>query len=81
MACNPDSTYVPSSSSSLDNTPSLVTCIDDDNDNENPPLPSPIPSLAPIPLPMPHIPWWVYFSHEDTSDLVYDPRDEFWTHF
>ena len=59
LACEPNSTYVPSSayeldlavvpfsSSFLNNTPSLITSLDDDSDDENPPPPTLVPLIAP----------------------------------
>ena len=54
LACEPDSTIVPSSSSNfLNRFPTPV--FDDDNEDENPPPPAHVPPIAPTPIP----PQWV----------------------
>ena len=70
LACEPDSTFVPSSSSSssnfLDMFPTLV--FDDDSEDENQPSPAHVPLVAPAPL----LPQWVRSTCESASD----PRDQ-----
>ena len=50
LAYEPDSTIVPSSSSSnfLERFPTLVS--NDDSEDENPPLPAHVPQIAPAPI-------------------------------
>lgn len=71
--CDIDLLDVSSSSSSLDNTPSLVTSSNDNIDDENP-LP---PAL--VPLGAPQIPQRVHSTHQAVSDIVGDPRNQQWT--
>ena len=73
LACEPDSTIVPSSSSSssfLDRFPTPVS--DDDNEDENPPLPAHFPPITPAPI----LPRWVRSTCEAAGDLADDPRDQ-----
>ena len=72
LACEPDSTIVPSSSSSnfLDKFLTLVS--DDDSEDENPPLPAHVPLIAPTPM----LPRWVHSTSEGAGDLTGDPRDQ-----
>ena len=74
LACEPDSTIVPSSSSSsssfLDRFPTPIS--DDDSEDENPPPPAHVPPIAPAPM----LPRWVHSTCEAASDLVGDPRDQ-----
>ena len=71
LACEPDSTIVPSSSSSnfLDRFPTLV--FDDDNEDENTPPPARVPPIAPAPM----LPRWVCSTCEVAGDFCGDPRD------
>ena len=72
LACELDSTIVPSSSSSsnfLDRFPTPV--FDDDNEDENTP-PARVPQIAPAPI----LPQWVYSSCEAAGVLAGDPRDQ-----
>ena len=73
LACEPDSTIVPSSSSSsnfLDRFPTPVS--DDDSEDENPPPPAHVPPIAPAPI----LPRWVHSTCEAAGDLASDPRDQ-----
>ena len=73
LACEPDSTIVPSSSSFsifLDRFPTLVS--DDDSKHENPPPPAHVPPIAPAPM----LPRWVCSTYEVDGDLASDPRDQ-----
>ena len=71
LACKPDSTIVPSSSSSfLDRFPTPVS--DDDSEDENPPLPAHVPPIALAPI----LPQWVHSTCEVAGDL----RDQHRTH-
>ena len=71
LACEPDSTIVPSSSSSfLDKFPTLV--FDDDSEDENSPPPAHVPPIAPAQV----LPQWVRSTFEAASDLADDPRDQ-----
>ena len=47
MICDPNSTFVPSSSYSLNNTLPMATYLDDDSDDENTPPPTLVPLAAP----------------------------------
>ena len=70
LACELDSTIVPSSSSNfLERFPTPVS--DDDSDDENPPPSAHVPLNAPTPM----LPRWVRSTCEVASDLVGDPRD------
>ena len=71
LACEPDSTIVPSSSSSnfLDRFPTPIS--DDDSEDENPPPPAHVPLVALAPM----LPRWVRSTCEAAGDLVGDPRD------
>ena len=67
LACEPDSTIVPSSSSSsnfCDRFPTLG--FDDDSEDENPPLPAHVSPIAPAPI----LPQWVYSTCEAVGDLA-----------
>ena len=71
LACEPDSTIAPSSSSNfLDRFPTPV--FDDDSEDENPPPPTHVPPIALAPM----LPRWVFSTCEIASDLVGDPRDQ-----
>ena len=73
LAYEPDSTIVPSSSSSssfLDRFPALVS--DDDSEDENPPPPAHVPPITPASMP----PRWDRSTLEATGDLASDPRDQ-----
>ena len=73
LACEPDSTIVPSSSSSssfLDRFPTPVS--NDDSEDENPPPPAHVPPIAPAPI----LPLWVHSTCEAAGDLAGDPRDQ-----
>ena len=72
FTCEPDSTIVPSSSSSsfLDRFPTLVS--DDDSEDENPPPPVHVPPIAPAPI----LPLWVRSTCEAAGDIASDPRDQ-----
>ena len=77
LACEPDSTIVPSSSSSssfLDRFPTPVS--DDDNEDENPPSPANVPLVAPAQM----LPRWVHSTCEAAGALSGDPRDQHRTH-
>ena len=84
MACNLDSTYVPSSTckpdladvsssySLLDNTPpNNYSYIN--SDDENPP--TPIPPIASTPSTTPQLPQWVHSTQEVIGVIVGDPID------
>ena len=77
LACKPDSTIVPSSSSSkfLDRFPTPIS--DDDSEDENPPSPAHVPPIAPTPI----LPRWVRSTCEVAGDLPSDPRDQRRTRF
>ena len=72
LACEPDSTIVPSFSSSysnfLDKFPTPVS--DDDSEDENPPPTAHVPLVAPTPM----LPRWVRSTCEVAGDLADDPR-------
>ena len=77
LACEPDSTIMPSSSSSsnfLDKFPTPVS--DDGNEDENPPPPAHVPPIAPAPM----LPRWVHSTCEAAGGLAGDPRDQRRTH-
>ena len=75
LACEPDSTIVPSSTFNfLDRFPTPVS--DDDSEDENPPPPTHVPPIAPTPM----LPRWVWSTCEAAGDLVDDPRDQRRTH-
>ena len=65
LACWPDSTIVPSSSSSnfLDRFPTPVS--DDDSEDENPPPSAHVPPIAPALM----LPRWVHSTCEAVGDL------------
>jgi hypothetical protein len=72
-ACEPSSTFVPSS------VPILVSSSDDDSEDENPPLPAHLPpdeSFEPELAPVPPLPRWVRSTREATGGLVGDPSDQ-----
>ena len=82
LACNPNSTIVPSSACETSSTflpssvPILVSSSDDDSEDENPPSPSHPPPDESFELelaPPPSLPRWVRSTREATSDLVGDP--------
>ena len=70
LACEPDSTIVPSSSSSnfLDRFPNRVFA--NDSEDENPPLPDHVPPIAQAPM----LPRWVRSTRQVAGDLAGDPR-------
>ena len=71
LACEPDSTIAPSSSSNfLDRFPTPVS--NDDSEDENPPFPTHVPPIAPAPI----LPRWVRSTCEVAGDLAGDPRDK-----
>ena len=73
LACELDSSIVPSSSSSssfLDRFPTPV--FDDDNEDENPPPLAHVPPVALAPM----LPRWVRSTCETTGHLAGDPRDQ-----
>ena len=73
LACEPDSTIVPSSSSSSSFLARFPTPIfDDDSEDENPPPPAHVPQIAPAPI----LPRWVRSTCEAAGDLASDPRDQ-----
>ena len=77
LACEQDSTIVPSSSSFskfLGRFPTPVS--DDDNEDENPPPPTHVPPISPTQL----LPRWVHSTCEEAGDLAGDPRDQRRTH-
>ena len=73
LACEPDSTIVPSSSSSsnfFDMFPTLVS--DGDSEDQNPPPPAHVPLVALAPM----LPRWVRSTCEAVGDLAGDSRDQ-----
>jgi hypothetical protein len=83
LACEPNSTIVPSSACEPSSTfvPSydLVSSSDDDSEDENPPPPAhppPDESFEPEPAPAPPLPRWVRSTREAVGDLVGDPSDQ-----
>ena len=71
LACEPNSTIVPSSSSNfLDRFPTPV--FDGDSEDENPPLPAHVRLVAPAPMLL----RWVCSTCEAVGDLASDPRDQ-----
>ena len=72
LAREPDSTIVPSSSSSnlFDRFPTPVS--DGDSEDENPPPPAHIPPIALAPM----LPRWVHSTCEAIGDIGGDPRDQ-----
>ena len=75
LACEPDSTIVPSSYSSiLDRFPTPIS--DDDSEDENPPPPAHVPLVAPAPI----LPRWVRSTCKVAGDLADNPRDQRRTH-
>jgi hypothetical protein len=83
LACEPNSTIVPSSACEPSSTfvPSydLVSSSDDDSEDENPPPPAhppPDESFEPEPTPAPPLPRWVRSTREAAGDLVSDPSDQ-----
>jgi hypothetical protein len=83
LACEPNSTIVPSSACEPYSTfvPSydLFSSSDDDSEDENPPSPSHPPPDESFELelePPPSLPRWVRSTREATSDLVGDPSDQ-----
>ena len=71
LACEPDSTIVPSSNSNfLDRF--LTPVSDDDSEDENPSSPAHLPPVAPTQL----LPQWVCSTCEATGDLSGDARDQ-----
>jgi hypothetical protein len=80
LACEPNSTIVPSSaydpSSVFVPSYDLVSSLDDDSEDENPPSPAHSPqdeSFEPEPTPAPPLPRWVRSTRETSGDLVGDP--------
>ena len=70
-ACEPSSTFVPSSV--------LVSSSDDDSEDENPPLHAHLPlddSIEHKHEPTPLLPRWVRSTREATGDLIGDPSDQ-----
>jgi hypothetical protein len=68
-ACEPSSTFVPSS------VPILVSSSDDDSEDENPPPPAHLPpdeSFEPEPTLVPPLPRWVRLTREAAGGLVGD---------
>jgi hypothetical protein len=87
MACDPNSTVVPSSayepSSMFVPSSVMVYSSDDDSEDENPPLPAHLPldeSFEPKPAPTPLLPRWVHSTREVAGDLVSDHSDQHQTH-
>jgi hypothetical protein len=84
LACEPNSTIVPSSpcdpsSTFVPSSDILVSSSDDDSEDENKPLPAHLPlakSFEPEPTPGPPLPRWVCSTQEATGDLVNDPSDQ-----
>jgi hypothetical protein len=77
-ACEPCSTFVPSSASII-----VSSSSDDDSEDENPPLPAHLPldefvehELALVP----QLPRWVRSTREAVGDLVDDPSYQHQTH-
>ena len=70
LACEPDLAVVPFSSSLLNNTPSDISSDTNADDEHTPPPISP-PALAPSTTPQ--LPRWVYSTRESSGDLVGDP--------
>jgi transposase InsO family protein len=89
LACEPNSTVVPSSacepSSAVvpSSVPILDSSSDDESEDENPPPPADIPpdeSFEPEQAPVPPLPRWVHSTREAAGDLVGDPSDQHRTH-
>jgi hypothetical protein len=83
LACEPNSTVVPSSacepSSAFVPSYDPVCSSDDDSEDENPPSLSHPPldeSFEPKPTPAPPLPRWVRSTQEAAGDLVGDPSDQ-----
>ena len=71
LACEPNSTLVPSSTSNFpDIFPNLVS--DDGSEDENPPPPAHVPLVAPAPMP----PQWVHSTCEAAGVLTGDPSNQ-----
>ena len=71
LACEPNSTIVPSSTSKfLDIFPTPFS--NDESEDENPPLPAHVPPIAPAPILL----RWVCSTCEAAGDLASDPRDQ-----
>ena len=74
LDCEPDSSIVPSYSSSssnfLDRFPNPIS--DDDSEDKNPPPPAHVPPIAPAPM----LPQWVRSTCEAAGDLADDLRDQ-----
>jgi hypothetical protein len=86
LACEPNSTVVPSSaykpSSTFVFSYDLISSLDDDNEDENPPLPThppPDESFEPKPAPTPPLPTLVHSTREVVGDLFGDPLDQLQT--
>jgi hypothetical protein len=89
LACEPNSTIVPSSACKSSfvfvstTIPIMVSSSsDDDNENENPPPPTQLPldeSIEQEPAPAPPLPRWVHSTREAIGDLVGDHSDQRWT--
>ena len=75
LACGPDLTIVPSSTSNfVDRFRTPV--FDDDIEDKNPPSLAHVPPVAPAPM----LPQWVCSTCEAARDLASDPRDQRRTH-
>ena len=75
LACEPDSTIVPYSTSNfLDRFPTPF--FDDDSEDENPAPPTHVPPITLAPI----LPRWVCSTCEVAGDLAGDPRDQCRTH-
>ena len=79
MACDPNSSFVPSSACDPSSAfvpsfvPILVSSSDDDSEDENPPSPAHPPldaSFEPEPTPAPSLPRWVHSTREATGESV-----------
>jgi transposase InsO family protein len=82
LACEPNSTVVPSSTCEPSSAfvpsyaPILDSSLDDDSEDENPPLSADLPpneSFEPKQAPVPPLPRWVCSTREAIGDLVGDP--------
>jgi hypothetical protein len=83
LACEPNSTIVPSSacepSSAFVPSYDLVFSLDDGSEDENPPLPTyppPDESFEPEPAPALPLPRWVRSTREAADDIIGDPLDQ-----